>query len=172
MKPCYKNCPFLLGTVHSLPVVCALLSEHSSALYFFTSLSYLHRHLQLSKPYLPPTCSNLFSVISLLFQNSPSECLPFSPNHFKPAVQQWFSFQLSYSNTDSCTLSSVRNRLPSSSTFPFRTLSSAAFTIRSIHQSLSQSLLARRWLPQLLFTLVATQAAISCLFSLQISTAR
>lgn len=53
----------------------------------------------LSKTPLPPTLSTHSSLISLRVQNRPSECLPFSPNHFKAAVLQWFLFQLPYSNT-------------------------------------------------------------------------
>lgn len=53
----------------------------------------------LSKTPLHPTLSTHSSLILLRVQNRPSECLPFSPNHFKAAVLQWFSFLLPYSNT-------------------------------------------------------------------------
>lgn len=53
----------------------------------------------LSKTPLPHTLFTHSSLILLRVQNRPSECLPFSPNHFKAAVLQWFSFHLPYSNT-------------------------------------------------------------------------
>lgn len=111
------------------------------------------RHLLLSKTPLPPTLSTDFSVISLLVRDSPSECLPFSPNHFKTAVLQCFSFYLPYSNTECCMLSSIWSHLPSSFTF-LTSLLQHLF----IHQSFSQSFLTSCF-PHLLFTLIAIQGA-------------
>lgn len=91
---------------------CTYLNSVSNLAFFI-----LPRHLLLSTTPLPPTLSTHFSVISVHVQNRPAECLAFSPNHFKAAVLQQFSFQLPYSNTGCCTLSPIWSPLPSASTF-------------------------------------------------------
>lgn len=85
--------------LHKLPFSFQTLSGADTPSVLFLALLSPPPNLLLSKTPLPPTLSPRSCVISLCVQNRPSECLPFSPNHLKAAVLQWFSFQLPYSNT-------------------------------------------------------------------------
>lgn len=85
--------------LHKLPFSLQTLFGADTPFVLFPAFPSPPPNLLLSKTPLPPTLSPHSCVISLCVQNRPSECLPFSPNHFKAAVLQWFSFQLPYSNT-------------------------------------------------------------------------
>lgn len=74
-----KYCAFLLGFIINFSVVCALLTEASSSeRQCVPTFSPPWASGAIRTP-LPPTNS---PVISLLVKKNPSECIPFSPNHF------------------------------------------------------------------------------------------